>query len=184
MMSLNMSFPRLFFSFLIIVASPFAYPQTQERFDLVELVPALAELETGEANRATLAQQEAGARMAEQQDRISRWNVVTVKDLGSIVDRQSDTPRRRISLTIFPGVSFVVEHTRHRIGDWDTSWYGEIVEGGSGTVRISIVPDDDNAPSALVSILTDRGDFNIAPTEARPYYIAVEMNPLLIEPVD
>lgn len=168
---------------LCFLATSGVYSQDQA-FQLIELAPTVAELQSPQAQRLVQAQQWAATTSSEQQERIFRWGIVVQKNPHSIVDQKSGTPRRQIRLTIFPGVSFLAEHTEHHANGWWLAWKGKIIEGGLGTVEIRVVPDEENQQVAFVNVLSDVGDFNISPSDVQPYAIVVEMNPLLMEPVD
>lgn len=151
-----------------------AVGQDSVPFALVVLPPAHSSLAPSDAARLTNAQAWASTEASRNQARRLRWNLVAINEPLSLVDIEADTAQPLVRITVFPGISFVAKHTRHRVlkRASSVSWTGEILQGGSGAVEIRLVPDNDGQPVAFINIRSDLGDFNIWPTVVRPYAIA------------
>ncbi len=124
-------------------------------------------------------------------NRVTRWRPVAVDPLVVFRDRSirlSGGPAREpvqlLYLSLFKDISFAIENTRFEDEGSLAIWLGKIVEGGSGTVTISLAHDDETHMDAYINIASNYGNFNIAPTKSRPFYVVAEVNPYIRMKID
>lgn len=86
-------------------------------------------------------------------------------------------PADRLRISPFPDVSFVVTKRRFDRHQTSATWVADITEGGNGYVDAHLVPDDDGQLSIFFNIRSDKGNFNLAPTDLDRFYVIAEANP-------
>lgn len=117
-------------------------------------------------------------------DSYLRWRPLSLDALEIFVDksiRLSGGPSREpvpyLRFSPFQSLSFVAENTMFEDNGSTASWVGDIVEGGSGKVSIIMAHESVDQAGALIYIVSDHGNFNVAPTGTYPYYVVTESNP-------
>lgn len=124
-------------------------------------------------------------------DWVTRWRPVVVDPLVVFRDRSirlsggpSREPIQLLYLSLFKDILFTIENTRFVDEGSRAIWFGKIVEGGSGTVTISLAHDDETHMDAYINIASNYGNFNIAPTKSRPFYVVTKANPYIRVKID
>lgn len=117
-------------------------------------------------------------------DSYLRWRPLSLDALeifGVKSIRLSGGPSREpvpyLRFSPFQSLSFVAENTMFEDNGSTASWVGDIVEGGSGNVSIIMAHESVDQAGALIYIVSDHGNFNVAPTGTYPYYVLIEANP-------
>lgn len=113
-----------------------------------------------------------------------RWRPLSLDPLSIFVDRSirlGDGPSREpvpyIRVSPFHSLSFVAKNTKFEDNGSTAAWVGDITEGGSGSVTITMAHETVDKVGVLIHIVSDHGNFNVAPTGIFPYYVVAEANP-------
>lgn len=115
---------------------------------------------------------------------VLRWRAIVIEQPLLVITDSSDkeanngppNPKHIITITPFPSVTFVVENDRFDSNDLGFTWAGKLIEGGNGQATVIGIRREDGNWDSFVNIVSDQGDFNIAPTNTFPYHVAMEAN--------
>lgn len=129
-------------------------------------------------------------RMEPQQ--VLRWRAIVIEQPLLVItdsfDKEANNgppnPRQIIMITPFPSVMFVVENDGFDSNDLRFIWKGKLIEGGNGRATVIGIRREDGNWDSFVNIVSDQGDFNIAPANQFPYHVAMEANRLMSGGID